>query len=153
MISVFFSRILVFCFSLLTGIAAYSMLSVEYSEKPQTPSKAGGIAVDEMTVTSEFEEHLHGFVRPGSNNLRLLSKPRPDYTNEARQNNEQGTVILRVVFLADGEIGLVEPTKGLNHGLTEKAMAAARLIKFQPPTRDGIPYSIAKQVEYTFTIY
>lgn len=86
-------------------------------------------------------------------NLRIISKPRPGYTDAARQNNIQGTVVLRVTFLASGAIGDISPVKGLPNGLTEQAIAAARRISFEPQKVDGVGKSITRQIEYTFSIY
>lgn len=85
--------------------------------------------------------------------LKILSKPRPGYTDAARQANIQGTVILRVTFLASGQIGSISPVKGLPSGLTEQAIAAARRISFEPAKRDGIGQTVSRQIEYTFSIY
>lgn len=87
-----------------------------------------------------------------ASSVKIISKPRADYTEEARFNQVQGKVVLRVVFTAKGEIGGIFPVKELPDGLTEQAIAAARKIKFKPATRDGVPYSVSKPVEYTFTI-
>jgi hypothetical protein len=38
-------------------------------------------------------------------------------------------------------------------GLTEKAVAAARLILFAPATRNGQPVSMYMQLEYNFNLY
>jgi hypothetical protein len=62
----------------------------------------------------------------------------------------QGVVRLRVQFLASGEIGEIAPLNSLPYGLIEKAMAAARKIKFQPEIKDGKPTSKIKVVEYAF---
>lgn len=86
-------------------------------------------------------------------NLNIISKPRPGYTDPARQNQVQGTVILRVTFLASGQIGSVSTVKGLPNGLTEKAIAAARQITFNPKKVNGIPIATTRNVEYSFTIY
>jgi protein TonB len=85
--------------------------------------------------------------------LKILSKPRPGYTDAARQNNVQGTVILRVTFLPSGQIGSISAVKGLPYGLTEQAIAAARQMRFEPAKRDGIGQAVTRQVEYTFSIY
>ncbi len=85
--------------------------------------------------------------------IKILSKPRPGYTDSARQNNVQGTVMLRVTFMSNGSIGGVAAVKGLPHGLTEKAIAAARQIRFTPAMRNGRPYSVTKRIQYNFTIY
>jgi len=85
--------------------------------------------------------------------LKILSKPRPGYTDEARQNNVQGTVILRVTFLSSGQVGGISAVKGLGNGLTEQAIAAAKRINFEPQKINGVPQSVTKQIEYTFSIY
>ena len=85
--------------------------------------------------------------------IRILGKPRPGYTDQARQNNVQGVVLLRVTFLASGRIGRISAIKGLPHGLTAKAMAAARRINFKPKMVNGVPRSVTKRIQYNFTIY
>jgi protein TonB len=85
--------------------------------------------------------------------LRIISKPRPGYTDSARQNNVQGTVILRVTFLASGQVGSISAVKGLPNGLTEQAIAAARRISFEPKKVDGVGQPVTRQIEYTFSIY
>jgi len=85
--------------------------------------------------------------------MKINSKPRPGYTDAARQNNIQGTVILRVTFLGSGQIGSVSVVKGLPNGLSEQAIAAAKRISFEPAKTNGIGQTVTKQVEYTFSIY
>ncbi len=86
-------------------------------------------------------------------NLTIISKPRAMYTDAARQNQVQGTVTLKVQFLANGLIGTISPVSGLGYGLTEQAMAAARGIRFEPARRNGVAYTTVKTVSYSFTIY
>ena len=90
---------------------------------------------------------------PGTCSVKILSKPRAGYTDEARQHNTQGNVVLRVTFLASGQIGSISPVSGLPYGLTEQAIAAAREIRFTPATRNGMPYTKQMTVQYGFTIY
>lgn len=85
--------------------------------------------------------------------LSLVLKPNPKYTDAARQNNVQGTVVLRVTFLANGGIGGISPVNGLPFGLTEQAIAAAGKLVFLPARRNGVKVSTTKTVQYTFTIY
>ena len=84
---------------------------------------------------------------------RLLSKPEPQYTEEARRNQVTGTVVLRVVFSSMGEVVDIHAVQLLPFGLTEKAIAAARQIRFQPATRGGQPVSVYMQLEYNFNLY
>lgn len=85
--------------------------------------------------------------------FQIISKPRADYTDAARQDQVQGVVNLRVSFLANGEIGGVTVVTGLPNGLTESAVEAAKNIKFRPAMRDGKPVSVVKLIQYAFTIY
>ena len=90
---------------------------------------------------------------PGTAGMAVVIKPRPGYTDAARQANIQGTVILRLTFLENGGIGAVTEVKGLPYGLTEQAIKAARRIAFLPKTDEGKTISVARQIEYTFSIY
>ena len=85
--------------------------------------------------------------------LRIYSMSKPAMTEEATANNVQGKVILRVVFLSNGRIGTISTIKGLPHGLTQQAIEAARKIKFEPEKRNGVPVTVTRKIEYTFTIY
>lgn len=85
--------------------------------------------------------------------VKILSKPRAQYTDSARQQQIQGKVVLKVTFQADGRIGAIVPVSGLGGGLTERAIAAARGISFEPAMKSGTPYSVTRTIEYTFTIY
>ncbi|MEP6741614.1 MAG: energy transducer TonB [bacterium] len=84
---------------------------------------------------------------------RVLSKPEPQYTEEARKNQITGTVILRAVFTSGGQVTNITARSGLPYGLTERAIAAARQIKFVPATKDGRPVSMYIQLEYNFNLY
>jgi len=85
--------------------------------------------------------------------IKILSKPRPVYTEQARKEQISGSVRLRIVFKADATIGPIIVVQGLPFGLTENAEEAARGIKFQPATRDGVPINQTKVLEFTFLIY
>jgi protein TonB len=82
-----------------------------------------------------------------------LSKPEPQYTEEARRNQVTGTVVLRVVFSRDGEVVQIRALNTLPFGLTERAIAAARQIKFEPALKGGHPVSVFMQLEYNFNLY
>ena len=84
---------------------------------------------------------------------RLLFKPEPHYTEEARRNQISGTVMLRVVFSAAGEVVQIRAVRTLPFGLTERAIAAAREIKFVPAVKGGRPVSVYMQLEYNFNLY
>ncbi|CAN5672418.1 hypothetical protein BH18ACI1_BH18ACI1_04620 [soil metagenome] len=85
--------------------------------------------------------------------IRFIVKPQAKYTDEARTNNIQGNVTLKITFLASGQVGSIAPVKGLPYGLTEKAIEAARQIKFEPQKKNGVPIPVTRTVSYSFTIY
>jgi protein TonB len=84
---------------------------------------------------------------------RLLSKPEPQYTEEARKNQVSGTVMLRAVFSSSGEVVQIRALNTLPFGLTERAIAAARQIRFVPAMKNGHPVSVYMQLEYNFNLY
>jgi TonB family protein len=88
-----------------------------------------------------------------SSKARVLSKPEPQYTEEARKNAVTGTVVLRAVFTSGGQVTNIRAVSGLPYGLTERAIAAARQIRFTPATKDGRPVSMYMQLEYNFNLY
>ena len=84
---------------------------------------------------------------------RILSRPEPQYTEEARKNQVSGTVVLRAVFSSNGQVTSIRTVSGLPNGLTERAIAAARQIRFSPAMKDGRAVSQYIQIEYNFNLY
>jgi TonB family protein len=92
--------------------------------------------------------------RPLDQSMTIVHKPRAPWTEEALRSAQlQGTVILRITFLANGSIGLIKTVKGMPMGLTESAIATARKIAFLPQTKNGVVVDVTKQVEFSFSIY
>lgn len=84
--------------------------------------------------------------------VTILTKPPATYTDAARCYEISGEVMLRVSFLANKSIAEITPVNKLPFGLTEQAIAAVKLISFNPALRDGKPISVFKPVVYTFTV-
>lgn len=85
--------------------------------------------------------------------VRILSKPEAQFTEDARKNQTMGTVTLRLVFNASGQVTNISAINGLPNGLTEKAIEAARQIKFSPAMKNGHAVSMYGKIEYAFNIY
>ena len=107
------------------------------------PSGPGGGGGSSATFTSDKVDQR----------ARLVFKPEPQYTEEARRNQISGTVMLRVVFSSSGEVVQIRAVNTLPFGLTERAIAAARQIKFVPAMKSGHPVSVHMQLEYNFNLY
>lgn len=85
--------------------------------------------------------------------VKIFTMPKPPYTEEARKEQVEGSVMLRVMFNRDGTIGSVTVVKALGFGLTEQAIAASKRIVFTPAEREGVTYTVSKPVQYTFSLY
>lgn len=85
--------------------------------------------------------------------VQVLSKPDPVYTEEARRNQINGTVVLRAVFSANGDVTNIHAVSGLSGGLTERAIGAAKQIKFVPARKDGHPVAMWMELQYHFNLY
>lgn len=85
--------------------------------------------------------------------LIVLTKPIPGYTDKARQRNEQGTILMQLLFGRDGQIKQIKIVKSLEFGLVEKTVKVARRIRFLPQETDGKLQEVVKTIQYNFTIY
>jgi len=83
----------------------------------------------------------------------ILYREKAKYTEEARQNKIQGTVVLQVVFNVNGTISDIRVVRGLPDGLTEKAIEAAKKIRFNPAVKAGTPVSVRGNLEFSFNLY
>ena len=109
---------------------------------PASPEPANSDAAEKVFTGKEVQKKI-----------RLGMKPEPSYTEEARQNAVTGTVVLRCVFRSNGSVTDIRLMTGLPFGLSERAIAAARKIKFIPAIKDGKFVSMWMQLEYNFNLY
>jgi TonB family protein len=91
--------------------------------------------------------------REVSRRAQVISRPEPLYTEEARRNQITGTVTLRLVLNANGAVTNITAISRLPDGLTERAIEAARQIKFSPAEKDGRKVSQYATIQYNFNIY
>ena len=84
--------------------------------------------------------------------VEIISKPKPAYTEEARNLKLEGQVSLEVVFLSSGSIRIVRVVHGLGHGLDEAAQQAALQVRFRPATRGGVPVDTSATIHITFQL-
>jgi protein TonB len=83
----------------------------------------------------------------------ITYKPRPEWTEEARRNRIQGVVVLSATFGADGVVRNIRVIRGLGYGLDEKAIEAAKQIKFIPARGpDGRPASVRATINVEFNL-
>ena len=79
---------------------------------------------------------------------------KPAYTKAAMDAGIQGSVLLKAVVQADGDVGDVQVTRSLDteFGLDEEAIKAAKEWKFKPGSKDGKPVAVEITLEMTFTL-
>jgi TonB family protein len=150
----FLKRVLPFALTLVIGL----MLGSLFSKAPHVVQTHDGIGVGMGSGSGgptdrEFNYDRVLSPRDVDQKARILSRPEPRYTDEARENLVQGTVVLRAVFSKDGSVTNIRAVSGLQDGLTERAIEAAREIKFSPALKDGRAVSQYIQIEYNFNLY
>lgn len=112
---------------------------------------------------SEAEDRYRALLREA--NQKALIEPLPShrpivvqmvkakYTEEARQNKVQGTVMLNVEMGAGGTITGIRIVRSLPDGLTEKAIEAATQLVFIPESRNGKFVASRVNLEFSFNLY
>jgi protein TonB len=84
--------------------------------------------------------------------LKITHKENAEYTEAARAHGTEGTVILRMLFGANGKIKEIRVVRGLPDGLTESAIKAAKKTEFIPAKKDGNPVDTRANLEFVFKI-
>jgi TonB family protein len=113
------------------------------------PGRGGNIGGGDMGLGGG------GSVEPMTASLRptILYREKAKYTEEARQNKIQGSVLLQVVFNVNGLVTDIKVIRGLPDGLTEKALEAAKKIRFNPAVKNGAPVSVRGTLDFAFNLY
>ncbi len=81
---------------------------------------------------------------------KLLSRPTPAYTDDARAAGVSGKVRVEITVDEHGSVVAVRVLQGLGHGLDEAALAAARGMTFEPALRCGKATSATFKVGFNF---
>jgi TonB family protein len=121
---------------------------------PGPDETAGANTPGERTIMRTGDFGAQGPLYPMSASLKptILYREKAKYTEDARRTGVEGTVVLSVVFNVNGAITHIMVVRGLPDGLTEKAIEAARKIRFQPAVKDGMPVSVRGSLEFTFKL-
>jgi TonB family protein len=117
-----------------------------------TPGNYGKVASAGIPAPTQVPVAPRMVEQPVSTDLEVLSKPSVQYTSEARQLRVQGDVVLRVTFLASGQVVVQGVVHGLGHGLDEEARRVAEQIRFRPATRNGQPVDLTTTITITFQL-
>lgn len=75
-----------------------------------------------------------------------------DYPEEARKNEIEGEVVLKVTIDASGNVAAVVVLRGPGYGLNEAAAAAMKKFRWAPATKNGEPVGTTIVYKYTFLL-
>jgi TonB family protein len=81
-----------------------------------------------------------------------INRPRPNYTDLARNNRVQGVVRVRALIGADGTVKDVRFLSHLPDGLDEEAAKAVLHMRFKPATKAGQPVAFWVTLEVEFNL-
>jgi TonB family protein len=132
-----------------TGIPKF-FESFKIEKDSQTTSLEDG-AGDQSEFSPTADEIFSGKVV--NRKVRVLSKPEPTYTEQARKHEITGTVVIRCVFSSRGTVTNLHVVSGLPDGLDDRALIAARRMKFLPAVKDGHFVSMWMELQYNFNLY
>ncbi len=82
----------------------------------------------------------------------LLERSEPEYTDEARIANHEGSVLLRVDVDTDGHARNITVLRHLGLGLDEKAIEAVRQWRFRPARLQGEKVATQVRLEIAFRL-
>jgi TonB family protein len=153
----FYKRFLPFALTLMIGLLMGKFLGSSNlpPARTSTPQQTGfGIGSGAGYRDGRWSDDSGPFnPKEVDEKARVLLRIEPQYTEEARANRTEGTVVLRAIFSSMGRVENIRVVSGLPFGLTERAVDAARQIRFSPAMKDGRPVSQYIQIEYNFQLY
>jgi len=92
-------------------------------------------------------------LRQGDSPPAPVNNIEAEYSDNARRHKIQGIVLISLLVNEDGIPIDLSVTKGLGHGLDEKALDAVSQYRFRPAMRDGVPIKFRLIVEVNFQLY
>ncbi len=106
------------------------------------------------TSSAQSEERIYSVGEDSVVPPKILYKPLPQYTQEARDAKVEGIILLQAIIRNTGQITDIKILKGIGHGLDESAIETlSKEWKFEPGTLDGQPVNVQANIEITFRLY
>lgn len=91
--------------------------------------------------------------KPAITPPKFISGSEPEYTETARRNNIEGTVILAVKINEKGKVTSVRVLNSLEKDLDKNAARAVKRWKFHPAMQNGQPVPAETNISVDFRIY
>lgn len=114
------------------------------------PSEPFG-PLEPVTSTGNGENVFRSGVN-GVSMPKCTYMPNPDYSEEARKLQVNGTITAEAVVTGEGRVENVRIVRGLPGGLNENAVAAIQTWRCEPATRDDNAVASLVEMEVTFRL-
>ena len=105
---------------------------------PLTAKPVGAIAIANRPTPPAIPQAQVN-TGPAKTPVKVLYKPRPEYTEEARSLHLEGTVYVKIHVSSSGSVTVIGVQSGLGHGLDQSAVRAVQGMRFQPAMANGQP--------------
>ena len=112
-----------------------------------TETSKAARAIMEKTLDPKARPIGAGIVAP-----KIVSRVEPEYSEAARKAKIQGAISMSLTIDESGEAKNVTVLIPLGAGLDEKAVAAVKIWKFEPATKNEDPVAVRSQVEVNFRL-
>ena len=133
----------------LAGMAADQALAAEKYQVDHTPEFLGYFPPSSDLMGTQF--YFPGY--DGITEPECMKCPNPSYTDEARKQHFQGTVVYSVLVTTEGKIAELKLLQSAGHGLDEATAAILKTWQLKPavgPSGQPVPVRVA--VETTFRL-
>ncbi|WP_269456817.1 TonB family protein [Terriglobus roseus] len=105
---------------------------------PLTAKPVGAIAIAKGPTPPAIPQ-TQVSTTPAKSAPKVIFKPKPEYTEEARSLHLEGTVYIKIHVSASGAVSVLGVQSGLGHGLDQAAVRAVQGMRFQPAMANGQP--------------
>lgn len=146
------------------GFAAPLTLSLDQPSRP-VELRVGDFGEATSAIGSERAGHgpRNGFLESGFGGgggekpmdrepVRIISKPTPAYTQDARSKKIEGDVIIDVIFTADRRIVILRILQSIGYGLDQTGVQAVSQIVFRPAKENGRAVDFRARVRVEFRL-
>ncbi|HZC24219.1 MAG TPA: energy transducer TonB [Candidatus Binatia bacterium] len=107
---------------------------------------------DKPSRSSTTEQGSEQVYRVGAdvNPPRVISRPQPNYPQQARKGQVAGQIVIWMVVGSDGQTRQIQVHDGISPELDQAAVEAAEKWRFEPATKEGKPVSVRIAVQFDF---
>lgn len=113
----------------------------------KAPEKAAAPESVKQYAAPKYVPHYQADEMPS-----VLGQVRIDYPREARRNEVEGVVRLKVTIDWTGKVIAARVVSGLGYGLDEAALEAVKRFRWKPATKNGEPVSTEITYAYRFVL-